>query len=492
MGSIYILILIFNFIYFIFHKSVVIFLVFSAGEFILFAGVSMLSGYYLYKPIQEMFDSNLESSKAIQRINHLSLYSSLVILSIGIFHVMIILIPLVFLPHLFQNPEDFQLENLPLEFVLNSVVPSQGFIFAIFPAFINYYTINDFVIELKKQASLQFGIEFEAKKNRIWLSLVFVFICLVILPSLLVMLELKVAYDIRDKYSKFTTQSPLETVMIDRFVLFVGMIISIYLITRAFTRPIDILLKAISKVSDGDYTTQAAIVTSDEIGVLTREFNHMVKGLKEKEVIRDTFGKYVTKDVANFILQNHINLEGEVRECTILVTDIANYTTISESLSPSEIVKMLNEYFSELVEIIQKNKGVVNKYIGDSIFAIFNVPLNDPEHSLNAIRASIEIQTITKSKTFGNHKILETRIGVNTGEVVAGNIGSHDRIEYTVIGDEVNIASRLEQLNKEYGIKILLGEKTYIQVAKEFNCKEIGTVQLKGKEKSIKVYEILS
>src|SRR5690606_26473789 len=156
------------------------------------------------------------------------------------------------------------------------------------------------------------------------------------------------------------------------------------------------------------------------------------------ELIRDTFGKYVTKDVADVILSQKLNLEGETRECTILVTDIANYTTISESLSPEEVVRMLNEYFSVLVEIIQRHKGVVNKFIGDAVFAMFNVPLDDPDHAVNAIKAALEIEQITKSRTFGNGSLLTTRIGINSGSVVAGNIGSADRLEYTLIGDEVN------------------------------------------------------
>src|SRR5690606_21615345 len=170
-------------------------------------------------------------------------------------------------------------------------------------------------------------------------------------------------------------------------------------------------------------------------------------------------------------------------------TDIANYTTISESLSPEEVVRMLNEYFSVLVEIIQRHKGVVNKFIGDAVFAMFNVPLDDPDHAVNAIKAALEIEQITKSRTFGNGSLLTTRIGINSGSVVAGNIGSADRLEYTLIGDEVNIASRLEQLNKQYGTNILLGENTYDMAKAHFEFTQLGEFQLKGKKKTVKVYK---
>ena len=313
---------------------------------------------------------------------------------------------------------------------------------------------------------IKFNILYPAGKRKIGQTLFFVFFFLVVLPSLLVILELKMAFEIEHKYKQFTSLSPLETVLIDRFVVFIGTIIAVVLITRAFTKPIHLLLKAISKVSAGNFSTQAAITTDDEIGLLTKEFNHMVTGLKEREVIRDTFGKYVTKDVATVILDKKINLEGEVRVCTILVTDIADYTSISEELTPKEIVAMLNEYFSVLVGIIQNNKGVVNKFIGDSIFAMFNVPLDDPDHAVNAIYAALEIEKVTTSSSFGKNRKLATRVGINTGIVIAGNIGSIDRIEYTVIGDEVNVAARLEQLNKQFDTRILLGENTY-DLAKE-------------------------
>ena len=150
----------------------------------------------------------------------------------------------------------------------------------------------------------------------------------------------------------------------------------------------------------------------------------------------------------------------------------------------------LNEYFSVLVNIIQSHKGIVNKFIGDSIFAMFNVPLDDPDHAVNAILAALEIEKITSNRKFGKNRQLSTRIGINTGVIVAGNINSAERMEYTVIGDEVNIASRLEQLNKEHGTNVLLGENTYELAKDHFRFARLGDFQLKGKEKSIKVYKV--
>jgi class 3 adenylate cyclase len=268
------------------------------------------------------------------------------------------------------------------------------------------------------------------------------------------------------------------------------MAFSLIYITRSFTKPIHALLDEINKVRAGDFSTQAAVLTGDEIGVLTQEFNGMVVGLKERELIRDTFGKYVTRDVADAILNKKVNVAGEVRQCTVLVTDIANYTTIAEDLTPQEVIEMLNEYFSVLVTIVQEHNGVVNKFIGDAIFAIFNVPLDDPDHAVHAIRAALAIEQASITRTFGKNRRLHTRIGINTGVVVAGNIGSAERMEYTVIGDEVNIAARLEQLNKDYDTHILLGENTYEMAKNQFDFNRLGSFQLKGKERSIEVFTV--
>ena len=151
---------------------------------------------------------------------------------------------------------------------------------------------------------------------------------------------------------------------------------------------------------------------------------------------------------------------------------------------------MLNEYFSVVVDVIESHKGVVNKFIGDSIFAMFNVPLDDPDHALHAVQAALTIEKITATRTFGKNLRLNTRIGVNTGMVVAGNIGSADRMEYTVIGDDVNVAARLEKLNKECGTRILLGENTEALVRDAFDLVELGEFQLKGKEKLVKIYKL--
>ncbi len=475
-------------IYFIYHQSPGIFLGLGAVHLFLYGLLNWAGALVLYRPIDRWFAGGKEAGP---RVESLAWFSSLWILFIGSLYTAIALIPLYFFPGIFKNPDNFVVERIPPQFFFFSILPGIYFIYALFPAFIAYFLINDFVLDLKEAVFARFRVLFRAGGQGVGRVLFLVLLFLVFLPSLLVILELKIAFQVEDRYAQFTRLSPLETVLIDRFIVFTGTIVAAVLITRNFTKPIRSLIRAINQVREGDYSTQAAVISRDEIGIVTHEFNTMVQGLKERELIRDTFGRYVTPDVASLVLKQDLHLEGEMRNCTILVTDIADYTTIAEALTPGEIVLMLNEYFSEIVKIIHEHQGIVNKFIGDSVFAMFNVPLDDSQHASHAIRAALAIQRVTSSRSFGRNRMLTTRIGINTGIVVAGNIGSSERMEYTVIGDDVNIAARLEQMNKAHGTSILIGENTYELTKTEFSFNGLGEIQLKGKEKSIQVYSVI-
>ena len=483
------LILIFNCVYWYMHQSAEVFMMTGLFQIIMYGALNLIGIYFLYRPIERLYREKHVSEKVKKYITRLGRYSTTWVFSIGFLYVLITCLILMFSPSELGDTEVFEMENINPILFLN-FIPSLIFVYAIFPCFITYFVVNDFKLDLKADVFQRFQINFPASKRKIGVTLLYVFLVLVILPSFLVIIDLAATIYLEDEFADFTSANPFETVIIDRLVVLVGMIFSIIYVSRSFTKPIYSLLTEINKVRGGDFSIEAAIISDDEIGTLTRDFNGMVKGLKERELIRDTFGRYVTKDVARVILNKEIDLAGETRNCTVMVTDIANYTSISEGLTPKEVVAMLNEYFTQMVAIIQKHKGIVNKYIGDSVFAIFNVPLNDPDHATNAIRAALEIDRLTSHTSFGSNQMLTTRIGINTGSVVAGNIGSADRMEYTVMGDEVNIAARLEALNKQHGTHVLVGENTY-EVAKDhFQFSKLGDFQLRGKEKSIEVYEV--
>ncbi|MBC8232061.1 HAMP domain-containing protein [bacterium] len=275
MLSLFPLILAFDSVYFVLHQSLKLFLMSALAHFVLFGLINFIGTYFLYKPIDHLFIQSEDTKQAKKRIHHLTWYSTGWIFFLGILYVAFTpLLAFVFL----KDFETFSMDKIPPILWL-TLIPSSLFLFAIFPSFITYFLINDFNLHLKTKVFLHFQILYPAGKKRIGLTLLFVFIILGFFPTLLVILEL-VLTSAGDEYAQFTSLDPLETVLADRFLVLIGMILAVVLITRSFTKPIYSLLKEINKVREGNYSTRAAIITDDEIGVLTKEFNEMVHELE--------------------------------------------------------------------------------------------------------------------------------------------------------------------------------------------------------------------
>lgn len=225
-------------------------------------------------------------------------------------------------------------------------------------------------------------------------------------------------------------------------------------------------------------------------------FKYLVEGRK-KEKIQSAMSKYISKDVMNSVVQNidSIKLGGKRAEVTVLFADIRGFTSISEQLSAVEVTKILNEYFSELVPIIEQHHGILNKFMGDAILAIFGEPIINENHPVNAVKCADKILKKVRSlqeKWLSEGKPrIEIGIGIATGEVFIGNIGSETRLEYTVIGDTVNTASRIENYNKVYRTNFLISEETYLRVQKYVDVIKIREVSIRGKAKKINIYEVL-
>ena len=225
-------------------------------------------------------------------------------------------------------------------------------------------------------------------------------------------------------------------------------------------------------------------------------FNYVTEG-RSKRKFKDAFAKYVSPHVAEEISKNIDDLKvdvGERKEVTILFSDIRNFTSMSEKLPPEEVVRLLNRYFHVMVEVIFRFDGTLDKYIGDAIMAFFGAPKSDPEHAKKACLAAISMQEelIRLNREWEEEGIMPMAvgIGINTGEVVVGNIGSERRIDYTVIGDHVNLASRLEGVNKEFGTSIIISEFTLGGV-EGLEVRDLGEVNVKGKEYPVKIFELL-
>ena len=219
-----------------------------------------------------------------------------------------------------------------------------------------------------------------------------------------------------------------------------------------------------------------------------RSFNRMVAGLQEREVIRETLGRFVPTDVAKALLSEGGELAPEQSEATVLFCDLEGFTALTETLGPAGIVELLNEYFEEMVEILERHRGVVTQFQGDAILATFNVPVPDPAHAANALRAAAEMQSAVRRRTFAGHRI-GNRIGINTGQLVAGAVGAKGRLSYTVHGDAVNLAARLEALNKELGARILVSEATAKQV-EGFDLRPMGEVSVRGQTERVAVHAL--
>ncbi len=218
---------------------------------------------------------------------------------------------------------------------------------------------------------------------------------------------------------------------------------------------------------------------------------------KEKKKIRAGFSQYVAKEVVDELIARpeKLNLGGEKKTLSILFSDIRGFTSLSEKLSTENLVELLNDYLSAMSDVIIENDGVIDKYIGDAIMAFWNAPLENKNHEKDAIRSALmmveKLKVFNKKNRSNGKPEINIGIGINTGKVIVGNIGSKKRFDYTVIGDDVNLASRLEGLTKYYGVQIIVSAITAEKIKDEFVVRYLDNVAVKGKDKGVKIYEVL-
>jgi adenylate cyclase len=218
---------------------------------------------------------------------------------------------------------------------------------------------------------------------------------------------------------------------------------------------------------------------------------------RQKKQIKSAFGKYLDPSVVDQVTDDpgRLSLGGEALTLTVLFSDIRGFTGISERLGPVELVAFLNEYLTAMTDIVMRRKGLLDKYIGDAVMAVFGAPYPYAEHALEACRTAYEMQLALKDLNAGwmGRGLPEVAIGVgvNTGEMVAGNMGSRDRFNYTVIGDDVNLASRLEGLNKVYGTRIIISASTQALIGEQFWTRTVDLVRVMGREEPVEIFELL-
>jgi len=275
-----------------------------------------------------------------------------------------------------------------------------------------------------------------------------------------------------------------------------GLFFLLMVVSRKISRPIiDLKNSAVQVTKEGPYRDAIEVKSRDEIGQLTAAFNEMMEGLRQRDFIRDTFGRYVTKEVVKELLDTSdgLKLGGEIREVTIMLSDLRGFTPIAESLRPDQVIEILNSYLSQMSRIISRYKGTINEFIGDAILTFFGAPVKYEDSPARAVACALAMQLGMEDVNRQNKEkglpLLYMGIGINTGDVIVGNIGSKERAKYGVVGHNINLASRVE--GATIGGQILITPSTYKQVKDLVIVRTVRSIRFKGVEEDIDLYDVI-
>ncbi len=278
-------------------------------------------------------------------------------------------------------------------------------------------------------------------------------------------------------------------------IMLLGALVAI-LLAGYLTQPVKNLVAGVLAIAGGDLNQQLRVSRKDELGELTAAFNEMAASLREKELIKGAFSTYMSSQVMEEVLKDpgRIALGGARKRATMIFADIRGFTAMSETMQPEDVVSIINVYLSVQTEIIVRNGGMLDKFIGDCIMSVFGIPLPKEDDALRAVRSALEIQQavgeLNRARKIAGERTVTIGIGVNTGDVVSGNMGSAQKMDYTVIGDSVNLAARLESVAE--GSSILISEETY-QLVKDYVIAErLSPLAVKGKKERVSVYRLKS
>jgi len=286
----------------------------------------------------------------------------------------------------------------------------------------------------------------------------------------------------------------VEVIIITVICVIFSIILSSF-VSKSVSNPLDKLENAMKEVEKGNLDVRVEIVSNDEIGSVTEGFNSMVKGLRESETIKDSFGKYVSNEIRDEILEGRISLDGEMKRATLLFSDLRDFTPFVESTHPKQVIRLLNQYFTQMTEAIKESRGLVLQYVGDEIVAVFGAPVSYDDHPDMAVKAALEMRrrliALNQDLEKQGFRPFQHGIGIHTGAVLAGNIGSKDRISYTLVGDTVNLASRIGGLTKEFSCDIILSQTTNNLLTGNFRTGLLSSTKVKGKKEEVIIYKLL-
>lgn len=254
------------------------------------------------------------------------------------------------------------------------------------------------------------------------------------------------------------------------------------------------MVTAMEHVEAGDLGTHLVVTSTDEFAILYRGFNRMVDGLRERERLRDAFGRFISPELAEQVLRQGVTRDGVMVDASVLFVDMRDYSALSESLSAEQIVTLLNRLFALCEPAIKAEGGWINKFLGDGLMVLFGTPAAYPDHARRAVRAARTIRrnlvAFNAAQAAAGGPPVRIGMAIASGAMVAGSIGSPDRVEYTVVGDVVNIAYRLETLNKELDTTLLISDSVYEAVQHEVPARAMPPMRVKGRTQPIRVYAI--
>ena len=269
-------------------------------------------------------------------------------------------------------------------------------------------------------------------------------------------------------------------------------------VSKRMSRPVVELEAAARRVAAGDLDAAVPVerASGDEVGQLVVAFNRMTEGLRERERIKTTFKKYLSPDVVEYLLA-HPEAQhpgGERRRLTVMFSDLVGFTSLSEKLPPEEVVRILNTYLAAVSERVLARGGMVDKFVGDAIMCFFGAPVPLPDHPVRACQAALDhlaaLEALSPNWKSGTWPELGVRIGINTGDMLVGNIGSEQFQDFTVMGDAVNLASRLEGANKDYHTRILATEAVQAETGRAFTWRELDLVRMVGRAQAVRIFEL--
>ncbi len=457
--------------------------------------LNLAGGYLLFRPIACFMKGLCGVEKMTRRINKLPLYAAIWIFALNLATLL--------LHHLVAHVTCANCASIDL-WRADTVYPILLIVtYAVLLGVYVYFMILGHTAYTRRQLAQQFDIEFPPGNGRLATKLIVAFVSTSIIPIALVL-----SREILFRNKTHAASVVEETSLVDRgmdleaiewhmgtqmfhadiiaAMLLVG--VAVFFIARQMTKPINLLLDSMGAVRDGDFKARAPVLSDDEVGRLTSQFNDMTRGLQEREFIRQTLGRFVPDTIAAAVIRDRGILRPQTREATILFTDIEGFTATCENLPPEEILQFLNEYFAAISKPVQQFGGVVTHFQGDSMLASFNLPVENADHAANAVRAAMEIIELRSEHHLTDKMELKTRIGINTGLVVGGVVGDGDRLGYTVYGDAVNLAARLEQLNKELGTQILVSARTHTLSKHVAPFSSLGDLRVRGYAEAITVY----